>query len=93
LAVYAQYTFASFYGRFIQASELHLMAGNSAREFWQSISLYFNFYAVAATVISVIGYVYVIWHLSCRPASRPIGACLARKRALIRLHGWSCTPG
>jgi len=58
---YAQYTFASFYGRFIQASELHLMAANSAREFWQSITLYFNAYAVVATVVSAIGYAYVLW--------------------------------
>ena len=52
----AQYTFASFYGRFIRSGELSLMASNSASELARSVSLYFSPLALLASFAVVSAY-------------------------------------
>ena len=65
VADYAQYAFASFYGRFLQPGEIYLMTTNSTGEFIQSALLYFSGGAVLASALTVAAYA----GLAIRPPS------------------------
>ncbi len=56
---YAQYAFASFYGRFIGSGELALMASNSATELARSVRLYFSPMALLASLAIAIAYAFL----------------------------------
>lgn len=66
-ANYAQYTFASFYGRFLQPSEILLTLKNSLRELTESTLLYFNAAALLAALATLLVYTGVALWLTDRP--------------------------
>ena len=83
-ANYAQYVFASFYGRFLSTNELHLVAENSVHELLVSIGLYFSGMALLAALATTAVYVVATFRRPAAEVSRPRAAA-----ALAALLGWA----
>ena len=83
-ANYAQYTFASFYRRFLGTSELHLAAANSAHELLLSIGLYFSGTALVATLATTTVYAVATFRRPAADSSR-----LRAAAALVALLAWA----
>ena len=83
-ANYAQYTFASFFRRFLGTSELQLAAANSVPELIASIGLYFSWMALLAALATTSVYAVATFRRPATETSR-----LRAAAALVALLAWA----